>query len=289
MKRNLIFSILMVLFLGLAASPKARTDSHSAFAEFDGMKVHYLTYGEGDTALVFIHGWSCDSTVWRYQVEALSPKIHTIAIDLPGHGQSDKPHIDYTMTLYARAIDAVLRTAGVKRAILVGHSNGTPVARQFYRKYPEKTLALVVVDGSLRSFFASPESAEKFLQPLRGPNYTQVAGQFIDSMVSRVKDPSLRPQIKSMMLATPQYVAVSEFQAVTDPAIWKEDKINVPVLVIVAKQPAWSPEYEQYVHSLIPDVEYRSWDGVSHFLMMDKPREFNDTVSTFLSQKGLAK
>ena len=81
---------------------------------------------------------------WRMQVPAFETKSRVIAIDLPGHGRSDKPQIDYTMDLFARAIDAVLRDAKVDRAVLVGHSMGVPVVRQFYRKYPEKTRALVI-------------------------------------------------------------------------------------------------------------------------------------------------
>ena len=73
-----------------------------------------------------------------------------IAIDLPGHGQSDKPQVTYSMDYFARAVEAVMNDAKAKRAVLVGHSMGTPVARQFYRKYPQKTLAIVIVDGVLR-------------------------------------------------------------------------------------------------------------------------------------------
>ena len=46
------------------------------------------------------------------------------------------------------------------------------------------------------------------------------------------------------MLKTPQHVAVSEFEATADEDLWKRDKIDVPVLMILAKQPVWSPEYE---------------------------------------------
>ncbi len=56
------------------------------------------------------------------------------------------------MDLFAAAIDAVMKDAKVERAVLVGHSMGTPVVRQFYRKYPKKTLAIVIVDGGLRPF-----------------------------------------------------------------------------------------------------------------------------------------
>ena len=89
---------------------------------------------------------------WRDQVSDFAKRNRVIVIELPGHGQSDKPQTIYSMELFARAVDAVMSDAKVKRAVLVGHSMGTPVARQFYRKYPEKTLAIVIVDGSLRPF-----------------------------------------------------------------------------------------------------------------------------------------
>ena len=106
-------------------------------------------------------------------------------------------------------------------------------------------------------------------------------------MTKPVKDEALQTQIKTLMLKTPQYVAVSEFEATGDPALWKEDKIDVPVLMILAKQPAWTSEYEQFVLRLVPEVDYQVWENVSHFLMMDKPREFNAALLAFLEKKQL--
>src|SRR3954468_24448895 len=134
-------------------------------AELDGLKIHYTDYGAGENALLFVHGWACDETFWNGQTSALGGKFHVITIDLPGHGQSNKPQIAYTMDLYARAIDAVLGDAKVKVATLVGPSNGTPVIRQFYRKFPEKTRALVIVDGGLRPF-GNKEAMQKFVAGL---------------------------------------------------------------------------------------------------------------------------
>ncbi len=98
-----------------------------------------------------IHGWTCNLDNWRDQIPDFAKRGRMIAIDLPGHGLSVKPQITYAMDLFARAVDPVLRDAEVKRAVLVGHSMGTPVARQFYRRYPETTLAIVIVDGPLAS------------------------------------------------------------------------------------------------------------------------------------------
>jgi pimeloyl-ACP methyl ester carboxylesterase len=89
------------------------------------------------------------------------------------------------------------------------------------------------------------------------------------------------------MLKTPQHVVVSEFEATADEDLWKEDKINVPVPMILAKQPAWSPEYGQFARKLVPERDYQIWENVSHFLVMEKPREFNGAALKFLEQNQL--
>src|SRR6185503_20869289 len=82
-------------------------------------------------------------------------------------------------------------------------------------------------------------------------------------------------------------VAISEFENTANADLWKPHKIDVPVLMVMAKQPAWSPEYEQFVRGLIADLDYQVWENVSHFLMMDKPQKFNEAVLAFLDKRGL--
>ena len=72
--------------------------SESKFVDVDHLKVHYTNYGKGDTALFFVHGWSCDETVWSEQAPALAEKIRVITIDLPGHGQSEK-HVSASISI----------------------------------------------------------------------------------------------------------------------------------------------------------------------------------------------
>ena len=106
-------------------------------------------------------------------------------------------------------------------------------------------------------------------------------------MTSPIKDAALRDRIKVLMLHTPQYVAVSEFEATADPNLWKPDKIDIPVLMVLAKQPVWTAEYEQFVRAIVPKLDYQVWENVSHFVMMEKPREFNDALLKFLEKNGL--
>jgi pimeloyl-ACP methyl ester carboxylesterase len=58
----------------------------------------------------------------------------------------------------------------------------------------------------------------------------------------------------------------------------------VPVQVIVAKRPSWAAEHEKYVRELAPGVDYRTMEGVGHFLMMEKPKEFNAILMEFLAR-----
>jgi pimeloyl-ACP methyl ester carboxylesterase len=260
----------------------------SRFTKLDGARIHYVNYGKGDEALVLIHVWTCNVDNWRDQVPDFAKRNRLIAIDLPGHGQSDKPQITYSMELFARAVEAVMRDAKVKRAVLVGHSMGTPVARQFYRKYPAKTLAIVIVDGALRPF-ADKAMMDRFIEGFRAPNYKVAVGQMFAGMMGPNLPAEAQERIKASFLNTPQYVLVSAMEGMADASIWGEDKINVPVLAVMAKNPFYPPNMEQLYHALVPNLEYQMWDGVGHFIMMEKPKEFNAVVLAFLDKNKLLK
>ena len=276
-------SLLLVLLLACAAVAAAQ----EKYAQLDKNKIHYVSEGKGKDAIVLVHGWGCRLTHWYGQVPELSKRARVIAVDLPGHGMSDKPEIKYDMDLFAAAIDAVMKDAGVERAVLVGHSMGTPVVRQFYRKYPQKTLALVIVDGGLRPF-GTKEQREQFMAPLRGPNYKDAGAQMFTAMTATLSDGD-KERVKTSAWNTPQQVLVSAMEAMAEESLYGTDKINVPVLAILAKSPFWAPDTEQFFRSLAPDLDYQMWDGVSHFLFMDKPKEFNAAVIAFLDKKKLLK
>jgi pimeloyl-ACP methyl ester carboxylesterase len=262
--------------------------AESRFTTLDGARIHYVNYGKGGAALVLVHGWTSNLEFWNAQMSELAKRNRLIAIDLPGHGLSDKPEITYNMDLFARAVDAVLRDAKVKRAVLVGHSMGTPVIRQFYRKYPEKTLALVIVDGALRPF-GNKAIADQLLAGFRSPNYKQVGEQMLSMMSGPNLSTADRERIKASMLNTPQYVMTGAMEGMFDNSIWGLDKINVPVLAIMAKNPMYPAGMEQTYRDTAPNLDFQMWDGVGHFLMMEKPKEFNAAVIAFLDKNKLLK
>ena len=80
----------------LALAPLAGSEAVSRFVALDGNRVHSVSFGKGDEAVVFIHGWTCDSTFWKAQAQVYERR-RSLLVDLPGHGLSDKPEIPYTM------------------------------------------------------------------------------------------------------------------------------------------------------------------------------------------------
>lgn len=254
----------------------------SRFADFNGSRVHYENVGEGPRALVFVHGWSGSVSGWRVSLQSF-PGRHVIAIDLPGHGQSAAPHVDYTMDYFANGVAAVLRSARVESAVLVGHSMGARVIRQFYRLHREKTLGLIVVDGPLAGFTREEvvESVRPFLE-----DYRAARGKLVDALTS-LKSPELAAEARETMLATPEHVALSALVTQTDGALWMRDKVDVPVLAILARAAWWKPDIEARFREVAPDLEFQMWDGVSHMLVAERPHEFNEAVTRFLSRTGL--
>jgi pimeloyl-ACP methyl ester carboxylesterase len=283
--RQILF-VMLLLFVAMPGALAAK-DGESKFATLDGAKIHYKSYGQGSDAFVLVHGWSSNLEAWNYQIPELTKRGRVIAIDLPGHGQSDKPQLAYTMDHFAAAIDAVMKDAKVERGIILGHSMGTPVARQFYRKYPKKTLAIVIVDGGLRPF-GDKAMRDQFMSAFRSDKYREVGTQMFGQMT-----PMLSAEDKEKALAsfrnTPQNVLVSAMESMNDDALYANDKINVPVLAILAKSPVWPPDTEQFLKGLAPDLEVVWLEGVDHFLHQEKTKEFNSAVIAFVDKKKLLK
>jgi pimeloyl-ACP methyl ester carboxylesterase len=261
----------------------AMADGVSRFATLDGHKIHYVSYGSGDRALVFIHGWTCDATFWQAQAPVYE-KTRSLLIDLPGHGQSDKPEVSYSMDVFARAVDAVLTDAGVKTATLVGHSMGTPVAVRFLQMYPEKVAGIVIADGLLVEP-PKDDAARAQVKAQWGMMTKTPRAQFLSSMFTSQSDPLMRERIELTMLAAPQYVAASALEGMAEfmATGLKENFPKLPVLAIMAANiPGLREVLDRHFHL----VDYVRFEGSGHFLMMEQPERFNAMLRDFAQKQS---
>ncbi len=142
MKSILILSLLfssVVLFNGSTISNDA------AIAE-DGVEIRFEVMGEGEPAIIFVHGWAGDRTGWEAQVDYFSQNNRVVAIDLPGYGESGHNRDNWTMEMYGKDIAAVIEHLGIEKAVLVGHSMGSYTIVEAAKVIPEKLIGLVPVD-----------------------------------------------------------------------------------------------------------------------------------------------
>jgi len=247
----------------------------------DGRKVHYSSYGKGPKAIVLVHGWTCDETFWASNVPALAKRYRVLTVDLPGHGQSD-PAPEYSMDSFADAVSAVMEDAQVKRAVLVGHSMGGPVALAFARRHPEQVTAVVAVDAA----FSDPQSAARAQlrgRSFLGPDALKTREAIVRGMFSAATTRAMREHILQVMLAVPEDVADGAIQGMRDPEFWRQDRIDLPFLEIAAG----SSKYITLpaLRWRFPRAQMRRIRGTGHFLMLEKPLVFNRILLGWLDAR----
>jgi len=251
-------------------------------ATVDGIALHFTVTGKGPATVILVHGWTCDETSWSEQAPALAARYRAVTVDLPGHGQSGSPADGkFSMDLFARAVDAVRAEVGAERVALVGHSMGTPVIVQYARLYPEHTAAMVFADGVVTlgaNLGHKPNTAG-----MKGPDGLKFREANTRGMFSASTTPELQRKIVRMMRLAPASTAAGAMEAMWDPAIWKNDVIALPVLAIYAEHSALaSPALMQQRY---PRLEYTEIPGTGHFLMLEKPAEFNRLLLEFLDRQ----
>jgi pimeloyl-ACP methyl ester carboxylesterase len=120
----------------------------SRTAEVDGVKLHYLTAGQGPV-VILLHGYAETSLMWRPLIPRLAGKFTVIAPDLPGIGDSDIPKAGLDMKSAAAAVHGLARSLGVERARVVGHDIGLMVAYAYAAQFPAEVDKLVLMDAFL--------------------------------------------------------------------------------------------------------------------------------------------
>ena len=255
--------------------------SGASAATVDGMTIHSASAGSGGATLVLVHGWTCDSTSWAAQVPEFAKKYRVITLDLPGHGRSGSPRDGkFSMDLFARAVEAVRAEAGVDKIVLVGHSMGAPVIRQYARLYPGHVAGLVAVDGPLdmRQFPADFKPPQ-----LTGADGLKAREGMIRGMFTPQTPPDVQQKVLAMMLAAPEATAIGAMGSIMDPALRKNDVTPMPALTVWAGTNQQLPNVEE-TKKVLPNYQQTQVAGTGHFVMMERPDEFNRIVVGFVDK-----
>jgi pimeloyl-ACP methyl ester carboxylesterase len=276
-----LLALLVVLACDSKADQTVSTDPVvGTVSSVDGVPIRYSDYGQGQPALVLVHGWSCDRSYWSEQVGPLSRDHRVITIDLGGHGESGIGREDWTIASFGADVAAVVESLKLESVVLVGHSMGGDVVFQAARRLPGKVEALIMVDtykqlGSPRSDSEIDDIVAHF-----STDFPDVTEKFCRGLFPPNADAALVDRVASDMAAAPPAVALSAIRSSFQHA--REipgliDQLNVPV---AALNPDDAPTDLESMHE--HDVHVVIMPGVGHFLMMEHPGRFNDLLLSTL-------
>ncbi len=243
--------------------------------------------GKGGIPLLFIHGWGGMGTIFRHQLAAFGTERLCLAPDLPGHGRSAKPQLDYDIPFFADTLAAMLEAVAVPRVIAVGHSMGALVALELARmRKPRRMPALAVIEPApLLPPPAVQRGVEKTDHLLREEGYRRTMqrllataflepGEPVDE-VARVSEAGIKTVLpyaaESCWKAMRRYDGEAALAA-----------IDRPLAVIVGAR----PQIDVARWRTVVQAPFYSGQtlGAGHFNLLTVPDQVNAMLAAFLAR-----
>jgi pimeloyl-ACP methyl ester carboxylesterase len=250
------------------------------------LSVAYRAAGIGEP-LVLLHGFLCDSRVWRRQLDDLAGGFRVVAWDAPGAGESPDPPHGFTISDWAACLAGFLDAAGIAEANLVGLSWGGLLAQEFYRLYPSRVLRLVLA-GSYAGWLGSfgEEVARQRLDRCERESWLppdEFVARWVPAEFFAHAGAELAGEMAGVVSAFHpagfRLMAKSLAEADTTDLL---EQIAVPVLLLWGDADRRSPvDVAARFAGLIPGAELVLIPGAGHVSNMERPESFNTELRRF--------
>ncbi len=241
----------------------------------DNVHIEYQVFGQGDTAVILIHGWACDANYWNQQFDALKSHYTVVALNLAGHGGSSANRSDWSIANYAADVAAVAKEIPSAHIVLVGHSMGATVALAAAPLIGQRVAGIVAVDA-LRSVGLPPLAApeiEKHIAPFRADFVGETRKLVTGSLFPRGADRILVQKVAYDMSLEPPAVAIPSMQALLSVDLTPlVAAIHVPVYAINSDL---APTDVARIRKSLPDFTLDVMAHSGDFPMLEDPARFN--------------
>jgi len=286
---NKIFCILCLVYMLSCASPSEK----EAVAIKNGeVSLSYTMAGNGDTSIVFVHGWGISKEYWKEQIEELSSDYTVVSLDLGGHGQSGHNRENWTIEEFAKDVRAVIDGLHLNNVILVGHSMGGEIILQTALSFPAKVIGFIGIDNFKQFVTSFTPQEEKqvsdFMQSLKSnfdttaTMYTRLAlfprGYSDTNSVNRV--------IRSIR-QTDSAVAIKALESLMYFALKDSEMISrlpIPAHLIVSDYTATNEE--SFRRAAKAGSSIRVIKGTGHYPMIEQPHQFTELLKETIHEIG---
>lgn len=293
---------LALLSTGFSTTANAQTTDKaiaSRTAEVKGLKLHYLTAGQGPT-LILLHGYAETSLMWKPIIPLLAERFTVIAPDLPGIGDSAIPAQGLDMKSAAISIHDLAKSLGVQKAEVVGHDIGLMVAYAYAAQFPTEVTKLVLMDAFLPGvpgwepiynnpgiwhFRFNGPTPEALVQG-REPTYfayfwNDLAADKNHSIPEADRKAYLAAYSRPGRMHAAWEYFVSFPQAAKDFAQLSQTKLTMPVLTIGGEKSLGAPLGEQ-TKLVATDVKVVVLKNAGHWVLEEQPKETTAALQKFL-------
>lgn len=303
-RRDLLAGVGSAVVIGTAAggvSPVRAATPQGTVSTSDGANLAYMEVGAG-RPLVMIPGWSQTAAQFKYQLEGLSQTYRVIALDMRGHGESEKVDHGYKISRLAKDVHDVLFALDLREVTLLGHSMGCSVIWCYWDMYgPERLSKLVLVDqmpfitsnpkwtdDEKRNAGAIVDAAALYdlYNSLTGPDAEKTTEGFIGGMVTKAMPTDEKNWIIQQNFKLPRRHAADLLynHATQD---WRDviPRINIPTLVVGGKASLVPWSSQVWISKQIAGARleiFEEDEGGAHFMFMEGHDKFNRAVRDFI-------
>ena len=238
--------------------------------------------GPGEPALVFVHGGLADRGFWDGQLKEFGAKHKTIALDLPGHGESGANRTKWGIPEFGADVKAVIEAEKAKKVILFGNSLGGPVTIEAALLLPGRVLGVVGVDTfHLLDQVIPPDQMEQRAE-LFEKDYAGSLKTMIGLLFHKDADPALVADAEKRMSGTSPAVAKAMFLGM---AGYDEGasvrRLQAPIRAINGDLYAVDVEGNRKIK---PDFDAVIMTHMGHYPMLERPAEFNRLVAEMVAR-----
>jgi YbgC/YbaW family acyl-CoA thioester hydrolase len=271
----------------LAPAPEAVASGPPRRLTVHGVELALDDRGAGP-AILFIHGYPFDRTLWQHQLGAFEG-WRTLAPDLRGLGRSDAPDLGYSMATYAEDLAALLDAVGVDDVVLCGLSMGGYVAFEFLRRHRPRVRGLVLVDTRAGAdSVEGRKGREVAMTDLREGGPPLIAEQMLPRLLAVRAPEALRQEVRSMMAAAQPAGVLGALAAMRDRPDSTEllpTLAGLPTLVVVGAEDRLTPPRDaEAMAKAVPGARLALIPEAGHLSPLEQPAAFNGHLRSFLAR-----